>query len=94
MNAPAKITAAANCTGWLDWAGGDNPLPPGSRVVIRLRNGTSFPIGSLRKKGIAAAFLTWSHNGSHSREADIVAFRVVSLGALPASIPSDLERAA
>lgn len=54
--------------GWIDWAGGKRPVPPGTLVTYRLRSGST--ITADRRAG----GLEWSHIGGSS---DIVAYKVV-----------------
>jgi len=60
----AKIESAAD--GWIEWEGGECPVPGGTRVEARFRNGV---------KGVNDAFC-WDW-GQASFDYDIVAYRIV-----------------
>ena len=61
---------------WIDWSGGDMPVPRGTLVDIRCRDGEVFhsqPAG--QDAGPYRSHAShWAHTGSFS---DIVAYRVV-----------------
>jgi hypothetical protein len=58
-----------NNTPWIEWNGGECPVPPGTRVDLRFRNGAeleSYPQDT-------AEVFYWRHDDHFS---DIVAYRV------------------
>ena len=63
--APTK--AATDDGGWIEWRGGDCPVPPASCVLVRLRCGTENEPG-------AAGEYRWKNLGLQN---DIIAYRVV-----------------
>lgn len=54
---------------WNEWKGGGRPVPPGTWVEIRFRNGKTETDG---------ATMFWWHHCSTDDASDIVAYRVVS----------------
>lgn len=65
--APTQATDPAH-TGWFTWLGGSPlPAPPGTKVQVKYRDGTTSHPGNL----IGA--LDWSHDGG---DCDIVAFKL------------------
>lgn len=75
-------------TDWTDWHGGECPVPAGTLVEYRLRDGgTGSPLRTPH-------LWRWGHAGAHD---DIIAYRVVEPAPLPASdgLPTErLERIA
>jgi hypothetical protein len=62
-------------TEWIKWDGGERPVPPGTMVEVRYRNGDV--------EGTDAARLHWGHVPSPGRAnsaADIVAYRFLGRG--------------
>ncbi len=55
--------------GWIEWAGGNNPLRTGQLVDVKFRSG----VISKNSAGLSQ-WMDWEHTGSH---ADIVAYRIV-----------------
>lgn len=53
---------------WTDWPGGECPVPPGTPVEIRTRDGTV-------SKGLSSEF-TWTHDRNNVNYGDIVEYRV------------------
>ncbi|HET6890493.1 MAG TPA: hypothetical protein VFH31_05275 [Pyrinomonadaceae bacterium] len=58
-----------NAEGWIEWSGGDCPVPDEARVEVRLRIGEI--IGD-----IASEFM-WGHEDDDFSDGDILAYRVV-----------------
>ena len=52
---------------WIEWKGGECPVPPGTKVDVKFRSGNVYD-------GENAASYSWRHCGVRS---DIVAYRVV-----------------
>jgi hypothetical protein len=65
---------AANADGWIEWKGGDCPVPYGTMIEVRFRRGNvEGPIKALDiDAGASPAF--WQHDGISS---DIIAYKVV-----------------
>lgn len=65
-------------TGWIDWGGGECPVPKGTPVMIRLRNGTEHgPLQALvffTGLDIDASSEFWLNDDDPS---DIIAYRIV-----------------
>lgn len=59
--------------GWIDWHGGERPVPPSAEVEVRLRG---YPIDPERPNAGAAAAYTWQH-AEYLADYDIVAYRIV-----------------
>lgn len=55
---------------WIEWSGGECPVPPGTVVEVRFRNGNSDPDSN-------AEWWDWRWRGREG-EYDIVAYRVIS----------------
>ena len=62
-----KGTAVAE-GGWIEWHGGECPVPAGTRVSVKFRNGVSTGLS-----GDRVAEYGWVHYGDAS---DIVAYRI------------------
>jgi hypothetical protein len=57
--------------GWIEWRGGECPVPSGVRIEIRLRNGVTGVISDPRR-------LRWAyHLTSVGLDNDIIAYRIV-----------------
>ena len=56
-------------SGWIEWAGGECPVPPETRVAVQFRFEPGVDQGNDR-----AVDLRWSHKGY---DADIIAYRIV-----------------
>lgn len=63
--------------GWIEWSGGECPVPPGKRVDLKLRGGsitTDYPAGSAQ----------WDHRSEEDDtdiiETDIMAYRISAGG--------------
>lgn len=56
---------------WIEWHGGECPVPPDTRVLFRVRNGVG-------EKGKAGS-LAWDHLGAKHQDgwSDIIAYRTV-----------------
>lgn len=54
---------------WLDWAGGDSPVPAKTLVDVLFRCGEE-------NHGASADFWDWHHESEHSHKYDIVAYRL------------------
>ena len=59
---------------WIDWAGGECPVEPGTRVHIKARDG--FNVVKLISGDEPE--VEWEHRPDNHPEWDIVAYRVVS----------------
>ena len=65
-------------TDWIEWKGGERPVPPDTMVEVRLRDGRElFPF---RARGLTWVWMESPELGF----SDIVAYRVVSEGPKPA----------
>lgn len=73
---PPLPAPAADDEGWIEWAGGECPVPAGTKVQCRYRNGDT---GQLYR----AEGYRWNHAGNG---VDIVAYRVIK--AAPKAAPS------
>ena len=67
----AADASDAGAYGWIEWAGGECPVGPGTRLDVRFRNGASTE-GFY--SGVSASARDWRHDGSGI---DIVAYRPV-----------------
>ncbi len=54
---------------WIEWAGGERPVTPDTRVQIRFRSG-----GTRTRR--AGDSLSWDHGGEHPSKYDVVAYRI------------------
>jgi hypothetical protein len=67
----------ANNDGWIEWRGGDCPVPDGTLVDIRMRSGEialALPANQIAKgRNPDASYAFWENEGS---SADIVAYRL------------------
>lgn len=72
----APVPSAVPARRWIDWLGGEMPVPPGTTVEVKYRDGGSGFDKAGRDGGLAES---WSHDGNG---ADIVAYRVVALNGL------------
>lgn len=57
--------------GWIEWEGGDCPVPLHTRVNVRFRDGDR----SFEKQTVLAGGFFWRHDGD---SADIVAYKIAS----------------
>lgn len=65
-----KLEQQERGDGWIEWSGGECPVPPGKIVDLKLRKGsitTNYPAGSAQ----------WDHR-SEDNDTDIMAYRVVN----------------
>lgn len=60
---------AAKNDGWIEWGGGECPVPDGALVEVQYRNRTAFHVA----KTSDATLLRWSQDGS---DCDIIAYRM------------------
>lgn len=63
MNAP-------DANGWIEWSGGERPVPAKTPVYYQLRNEERMEVGAQ-----LASRLRWQHDGDPY---DIIAYRVVT----------------
>lgn len=68
FTAGVQVTPLPEINGWIDWAGGDCPVPFRTPVEVRHRNG-----GELEARAGRGAAKSWSHQGFSG---DIVAYRI------------------
>ena len=61
---------------WIEWGGGECPVPEGTPVMIRLRRGREYgPFPALQlQQGIGASSEFWRNHGDM---VDIIAYRIV-----------------
>ena len=67
-------------TDWIEWKGGECPVPPGTVVEVRFRNGNSDPDSN-------AEWWTWDWDCDRESTRDIVAYRVVGEPPKPEETP-------
>lgn len=72
--------SAAVQSDWIEWAGGECPVEPETRVQWLIRGETPENHKSMPIKGYAAEGFDWRWPawGEHDGSADIIAYRVVS----------------
>jgi hypothetical protein len=68
-------------TVWIEWSGGECPVPPGTVVEVRFRNGNSDPDSN-------AEWWTWDWDCDRESTRDIVAYRVVPQNPVPDMVNS------
>lgn len=78
MAASAEKNETESDAGWIRWGGGECPVPEGTPVMIRFRNGEEhgpFPaLHQLGGVGVDASMPFWVH---HGYLIDVIAYRIV-----------------
>lgn len=69
---------------WIEWTGGACPIPAGTPVQVRHRNGEEFNC----RAGLGHAE-SWGRMAGQPLSSDIVAYRVVDLEQAPSLAPTD-----
>lgn len=64
---PVEPADPASDDGWIEWKGGERPIPNGTPVDVVFRDNSSMDLWS-------ASSVAWNHSGGHS---DIIKYRVV-----------------
>lgn len=75
--APVEPAPPADADGWIEWAGGECPVPDGTLIDVRYRDGEDVcevPANEMAKSPRDASEAFWLHDGLN---VDIVAYRVV-----------------
>ena len=67
---------------WIEWNGGECPVPGDTRVDIMTRN------GDVSSGGLTAKSWFWNHDGDSS---DIIAYRIVEQSPAPTDAPKTLR---
>ncbi len=81
MTAPlSPLSVEDRNEGWIEWNGGECPVPPETMVEYRFRGAT--PSGVNEFTGIAEP-LFWNHTGTYD---DIIAYRLAPTIAQPATV--------
>lgn len=59
---------------WIDWAGGECPVPPETIVEVKFRDGDETGPYNARLWGVHGKLSNWDHAGE---DYDIIAYRIV-----------------
>lgn len=76
VDQPQASGATGSTSGWIEWNGGERPVPPGTMVEVKLRD------GSVSR----SENWNWGHApcpGRYDPKLDIVAYRALGLGPSP-----------